>query len=420
MSAGVGSDVGSDPSADALDGSGSGLTRYTPGRPLLLLTDYPPDAGGGGAVILRSLLGGPDRSRVVWASLSESGLTPADPGGPTALVAGGTAATGRRRSVLLDSTRYAGSLARGVEALADRVGARAVWVVAHGAAVHVAARLIASGRRPLHLTVHDDPAFANALRSRRYLPLVPWVERDFAASARGARSVDVIGEGMRDRYRRRYGVEAAVVHRALAGPLAGSPPYDRGASGLAVGVLGSTYAYRPLRQLAEAVRRASGRLGVRGRVVVIGRGHGDRLRGEFRGVVEVEAAGHLSEPEGVERLGRCFALYLNYPFGWRDAVLRRTSFPTKLSTYVQAARPLLVHAPADSSVAALRDWPDYAGFWQSIDPDDGAELLTRLWRRPGADGPALHAAEAVRLRYFEPARNRSSIAGLLNALVDRD
>ena len=38
------------------------LTRYTADRPLALLTDWPPDAGGGGAVILRSLLGPEDRA----------------------------------------------------------------------------------------------------------------------------------------------------------------------------------------------------------------------------------------------------------------------------------------------------------------------------------------------------------------------
>jgi len=32
-----------------------------------------------------------------------------------------------------------------------------------------------AGALPIHLTVHDDPAYANALRSRRYLPLVPLI-----------------------------------------------------------------------------------------------------------------------------------------------------------------------------------------------------------------------------------------------------
>ena len=118
----------------------------------------------------------------------------------------------------LDSTLKAGALTAEVEALARDRGARAAWVVMHGAGVHLAARLArrrAANGLPLHLTVHDDPAFGVALRSRRYLALLPWIERDFAAALRRAESVDVICAAMADRYRRRYGVESSVVHRAL-------------------------------------------------------------------------------------------------------------------------------------------------------------------------------------------------------------
>ena len=94
-------------------------------------------------------------------------------------------------------------------------GARAFWVVMHYAGVSIAARLARAERLPLHLTVHDDPAFGVALRSKRYLALVPWIERDFAFAMRRASSVDVIGRGMAERYRRRYGVESTIVHRAL-------------------------------------------------------------------------------------------------------------------------------------------------------------------------------------------------------------
>jgi hypothetical protein len=395
----------------------AGLTRYSPGAPVLLVTDYPPDTAGGGAVILRSLLEGPDRDRVVWASPSRPSGPALEGAGNAAFLRRGSAGRLGRRSLFLDCTVYAAALAREAAALAGRVGARAVWVVMHGAGVHVAARLTRAGGLPVHLTVHDDPAYGSALRSRRYLAMVPWVERDFAAALRRARSVDVIGEGMRRRYLSRYGVDPVVVHRALPGPVAEAPAYDRRALGLTVGVLGSTYGYGQLPVLGRAVALAAGRLGVRGRVVVLGRGHGDRLREEMSGRVEVEAAGHVSEAEGVERLRRCFALYLNYPFGARDRVLRQTSFPTKLSTYVQAARPLLLHAPPDSSVVPLADADGYAALWASADPAEGAERLVRLWEGPASAESHHRPAEAVRLRYYDPERNRRAIAGALDALV---
>lgn len=391
------------------------LTRYTADRPLALLTDYPPDTGGGGAVILRSLLGPEDRARLVWMSP----VAPADPeaAGPNAVALRSGSAGRGRRSVGLDSTVYAGALAREALAVAEAHGARALWVVMHYAGVPIAARLARSGRLPLHLTVHDDPAFGVALRSKRYLALVPWIERDFARAMRRANSVDVIGRGMAERYRRRYGVESAIVHRALDEPIAPSGDYDAAQNGLRVGVLGSTYSYDQLPLLARAVELAAGRLGVAPRLLVIGRSHGERLRAEFAGRVEVEVTGHVSEAEGVALLRDCFALYLNYPFARRDAVLRQTSFPTKLSSYVQAARPLLIHAPADSSVMPLVGPDGYATAWPDLDPARGADALVAAWGRPENHASRHEAAERARRDHYDPDQNRRALFGALDALV---
>jgi len=412
-------------SAPALAPAGPdvGLGRYTPEAPLALLTDYPPDVAGGGAVILRSLLGPEERRRVLWLTPSPpaGGAAEADSddgaAGPTVHLRAGSAGRGRRRSLGLDQTVYARALAEEALATARGRGARALWVVMHGAAVAMAARIARRGALPIHATVHDDPAFANALRSRKYLALVPLISRDFDATLRRAASVDVIGAAMGAYYRRRLGVESVVVHRALPGPVAPVPDYDPARQGLRVGVLGSTYAYEQLPILGRAVEQAAGRLGVPGRLLIVGRSYGDRLRAELGGRVEVEVTGHVEEAEGVARLRDCFALYLNYPFGRRDAVLRRTSFPTKLSTYVQAARPLLIHAPADSSVLPLVGPDGYAHHWGSPGAAGGADLLARLWAAPGAFAGRHEAAERVRARYYDPARNRRALFEALAALA---
>jgi len=393
-----------------------GLTAYSAGRPLLLITDGPPDAGGGGTVILRSLLGPEERSRMVWASLTP----PASPDAPGEVTLRRGSAGKGRRSIVADSTYRAAGLADEAAELAEARDAAAIWVVMHGAGVHVAARLARLGRRPLHLTVHDDPAYGVALRSRRYVGLVPWIARDFRAAMRGAASVDVIGEGMAARYRRLYGVESAIVHRAVPGPIAASPPYDRASHGLRVGVLGTTYSYDQLPILGRAIADAAARVGARGSLLIVGQGFGDRLRADMAGAIDVESTGHIPEPEGIRRLQDCLALYLNYPSGRRDAVLRQTSFPTKLSTYVRAARPLLVHAPPDSStVPVCRRDPSYAIHWPSRSAADGARLLERLWADPAADGPFDAPAEAVRERYFDPGVNRRALFDALNALASR-
>ena len=53
----------------------------------------------------------------------------------------------------------------------------------------------------------------------------------------------------------------------------------------------------------------------------------------------------------MRRLSECDLVYAMYPFRRNAAMFRRTSLPTKLSTYVQAARPIFAHTPADSSLA---------------------------------------------------------------------
>ena len=375
---------------------------------MILITDYPPDATGGGAVILRSLLGPEERRAVLWLSPTPSSDAPAT------LQAG---SSGRgRRSLGLDQTIHARALADEVLSIARERDARGFWVVLHGSGVAIASRLVKAGLLPLHATVHDDPAYANALRSRRYLPLVPWIA-GFRPSDPSAKSVNVIGPSMAQHYRRKFGIEPKVVHRALPRPVEPSPTYDKAQHGLRVGVLGSTYSYGQLTILARAVESAAKALDVPGRLMVVGRSHGERLRAEVGGRVEVEVLGHVEESEAVTRLRDCFALYLNYPFGPLDYSLRRTSFPTKLGTYAMAARPILIHAPGDCSLMPLTEIDGYAGHWDSLREADGAAVLAAMWRDPRASESRHSEAEAVRLRYFDPDRNRRTLFQQLDAMA---
>jgi hypothetical protein len=391
----------------------AGLSAYSEGRPLMLLTDFPADAGGGGAVILRSLLGSEDWRKILWASPSPpKGVAPEG----SITLASGSAAKGSR-SLFADSTRHAAALADEVLALARDRGVTALWIVMHGAMVHVAARLVRDGSLPVHLTIHDDPVYASTLRARRQMVLAPWVARDLTRAMKGAASIDVVGAGMADYYRRRLGVESTIVHRGVTTPVMPSPEYDR-SRGLRVAALGNVYEYKALARMAGAVEIASKRLNVPGCAVVMGQNPGARLKAEMAGRLEVEITGHVAEPAAIEHLRGCFALYLNYPFGPFGAVLRRTSFPTKLSTYVMAARPLIVHSPADGSVAPLwSDEPGYAYKWSRAGSEEGAEVLARMWADPGSLASQHESADRVRLRYYDPSRNRPALLGILNALA---
>src|SRR5450432_345869 len=134
------------------------LTRYSADRPLLLLTDYPLDLGGGGGVILRSLLSAQDRTGLIWACPSlELDRPPGLDGGY--VLRQGSHRAGRllkRRSPIVDALS-AGRLANEVAALARQRNVTAIWIVMHGAMVHLAARLLRQPGLPTHLSVHDDP-----------------------------------------------------------------------------------------------------------------------------------------------------------------------------------------------------------------------------------------------------------------------
>jgi hypothetical protein len=389
---------------------------YSLEQPLFLVTDFPPDAGGGGAVILRSLISPTDRARIIWASPS---LRP-DTGrreGELPLADGSHRFSRwlRRRSVTVDSLAAA-SLADEIAREARRSNARALWIVMHGAMVHVAARLLSRHPSiPVHLTVHDDPPFGVSLLSRRHLMLVPLVLRDFRAALAHAASVDVVSEGMAARYRSVYGIQPVVVHRGLAGPIRPSPTYDR-ATGLEVGILGNTYGYGQVLAVAQAVERASALARTPGRVVVVGAGHGARLKSDMRGRLEVEVTGHLDENAAIDRLRRSFLLYLNYPFSRRTSVLRQTSFPTKLTTYVMTARPLLAHAPADASIAPLFQIGDYVSHWASMKIDDGADAILRAWQTEELHRSRDAVAERIRAQFYDLAANRERLWNQLNAL----
>jgi hypothetical protein len=370
---------------------------------VLLVTAFSPVHQGGGAVIIRSLIGEHGAPEIVWASLASRD------GAVTGRVAH---RKGQRSAWLAGPNR----LARAIDALAAQHDASAIWVVAHGPILPAVAPLARSGDRPVHLSVHDDPAWAVAFRTRRELPLTPWVQKTLAQALATATSVDVISAGMRAEFARRFGVDSVVVHRVLDGPIPANSVYDRHTSGVSVGILGSVYARRQLDVLLKVVARAACHARVPGRVVVIGSKDPELVRRAATVPdVEVSFTGHLPESEGVEILRGVFAVYLGYPFGARAQVLRRTSFPTKLATYLQTGRPLLIHSPYDSTLIPLVSFAPYTIPWLDATVDGGARQLWAAWSNDALHLSQHEPAEILRARYFG-AENRTRLFNALDGM----
>jgi hypothetical protein len=365
---------------------------------VLLVADFAWDSPGGGAQIVRSLICDRLGSQYFWATPSKlvSDLRLGEIG-----LRSGSLGRAGRHSPTCDAIQYARPLAEEIMAAARDCRASALWAVLHGSMVHIVRHLAKKLPIPLHVSVHDDPPFGVALRSRRYVPFVPIIARDFGYALRRADTIDVISQAMADRYQKTYGVRCFVLHRALRAGVERVPSVDR-RNGIVVGVLGNTYQYSELKALARATLLTTIRLGVSGKLLFIG-GNRDALQlsNWLNRSLPVEATGYLCEPLSIERLKQCFALYLNYPFNSRSRVFRQTSFPTKLSTYVYAARPILLHAPMDSSISELAEYPQYVTPWMTLSPSDGCNALSAMFNSPDTENSFHQQADAIRQRYFD-------------------
>ena len=163
--------------------------------------------------------------------------------------------------------------------------------------------------------------------------------------------------------------------------------------------------------------RAADDLGLRGELVFVGLGHAERLRAELGGLISIVSVGHVEEAKAAAVLRGTFLQYLSYPFGWRDRVLRQTSFPSKLATYIAAGRPLLLHTSADSTTAELATIPGLCYHWDDLNVEHGVQLLKKAWADPATSLGAHGALEEVRRRYYDPDTIKTNLMGMLDAMV---
>ncbi|MGB2634942.1 MAG: hypothetical protein WAM58_13490 [Candidatus Acidiferrum sp.] len=130
--------------------------------------------------------------------------------------------------------------------------------------------------------------------------------------------------------------------------LAFAPPADS----LVIGHIGSLYEGNPFRQFLRACQSIAAQTNKRLRVVRVGSSPElDSVAAQYPAIFDSQ--GELDEEEAIPVLGSCHILYAMYPQGGRFACFRRTSLPMKLSTYIQAQRPIFAHTPADSGLAQL-------------------------------------------------------------------
>jgi hypothetical protein len=217
------------------------------------------------------------------------------------------------------------------------------------------------------------------------------VAREFADILRRCQNVAVMCENMQRAYAERYGVRSFVLRhgvriesREFADRPAGDP--------WRLGFAGSITARDSFQTLISSLDRIGWRID--GRPVVL-RLIGARYLLESTGPQRIEYLGRLSTVEETrQRLAECDLLFLPQPFDAGREALCRYSFPSKLSLYVAAGRPVVLHAPDYSSVGQF--WSQHAlGPWCKT--LDAAALADTI--QTGLCGwPALQSAWAQEVR----------------------
>lgn len=308
---------------------------------IALFTPYSPVIGGG-SVQLRSHVSHLAELNVQWYYLAEEPV----PGHTWQWI-------GRPLTPLqfvLDISARAGfpGSTAVVNRIAERLRADVYWVVGHYEGLSVADELLSKGKT-VHLTIHDEP-LAMLIRSRRYRALWPLMARVFPRVLRRAKSVDVTSTAMRDYLKNKYDVNSFSLYKYLPELPTISPQVSAGT--LTVGHIGSLYHRSLFRKFVLACGDLARRQKRCLKIIRIGRSpEMDEIAAENPTAFELH--GELLEECALPLLAACDFVYAMYPYGFRFRGFRRTSLPIKLSTYIQAQRPIFAHTPPDSGLAQI-------------------------------------------------------------------
>ena len=193
---------------------------------------------------------------------------------------------------------------------------------------------------------------------------------------RKARTVSVIGSGMRDLYQRTLGVESIIIRPASI--VIPPPPLVRkGHKSLRLVFAGSLYAKGEWNSLVLALDKAGWQINYRPvYIYFLGR---FPLRGAItrRNVAQL---GYRTPDEARSIIEKCDIGYLPYWFSERYADVARTSFPSKLSTYVSCGVSILNHGPDYTEATQLMSGKLFGASCHSLDSTTIIEALTQLER----------------------------------------
>jgi len=291
-------------------------------------------------------------------------------------------------------------------------GVQELWAVLDAPASIKLAECVARDLQvPLRLVVWDDIDHnTRHFNVDRLTSLV--LKTDFSRALHASTSCAVIGEEMQASYEAVFGVRAVILRHGIA---PAQKPLAQGLrqlnSCLIIGFAGSVSARSAFDALLAALDQAGWEL--RGRPVIL-RLFGQRFTLEATTSRRIDYRGWLPSTEAtVAALAECDVGYLPQPFEPDWAPFSRLSFPTKLSTYLAADLPVLIHAPEWASLPRFLARYPIGTCCSSLDQGSITNALLRLMDADILASCADARIQAIR-QEFSPEVFRSRFAAFLD------
>lgn len=323
---------------------------YNPSmKKVTLITSFSPKIGGG-AVILRSLIPHIQQTDITWVYLHDQDVMLDNCLRVGKPLMGGSLLQDLTTSLFLWLGIQTTELKRIINKILA-VPSDIYWIVASNEGIAIATELARLTNTPIHLSVHDDVPFGVFARSRRYRWLSQLAQTRLFKAMQAAQTVDVVSNGMRCYYQQTLGVDTVVIHRYIP-CLPQLKPVFLDNNKLVVGHIGSIYSHKEFYLFCQAVKEYAQKSGRTAQIILIGinRKFIQTLQEFSELLVDIP---QLAEAQAIQQLAQCHFLYAMYPFNRAAAVFRQTSLPTKLTTYIQAQRPIFAHTPDDSSLSTI-------------------------------------------------------------------
>jgi glycosyltransferase involved in cell wall biosynthesis len=225
----------------------------------------------------------------------------------------------------------------------------AIWVpLASPTSIRVAAAVAEAVGVPLRPLVWDPPQFYLSEHWKLRGRALDMLLSAFGAAVSHSESCGVMSDEMRIAYETAYGARCVVMHHGIARRWWHPPASAPDPHCLTIAYAGSLYARSEWDALLDAL--TSVRWRVAGRDVVI-RYLGSHLDVEVRSAAHIEFFGWRDRRETLALLAGSDVCYLPYMMAPQYAEAVQQAFPTKLTSYFAAGRPVFLHAPRESSPA---------------------------------------------------------------------